>query len=107
MVKKKVLFLLAMSSFAFASQDPTAPLNWQQAPKTGQVKKVVHYRVPNLQSIVCGGNKECYAILDGQAMAKGEKIDGFSVKQIQADYVTVTRGSKQWKLELFPLEVKQ
>ena len=107
MVKKKVLFLFAVSSFAFASQDPTAPLNWQQAPKAEQVKKVVKYRVPNLQSIVCGDSKECYAILDGQALANGEKIDGFKVKQIKADYVTVTRGSKQWKLELFPLEVKQ
>lgn len=107
MAKNSMLLLLAMSSFAFASQDPTTPLSWQLAPKAEQAKKKVHYRIPNLQSIVCGGDKACYAILDGQAMAKGEKIDGFKVKQIKADYVTVTRGSKQWKLELFPLEVKQ
>ena len=98
---------LAMASWAVASQDPTAPLNWQPTEKSTQAKKITQYRVPNLQSIVCQGEKECIAILNGQALAQGERINGFQVKQVRADYVTVARGSKQWKLELFPLEVKQ
>lgn len=98
---------LASSAWAVASQDPTAPLNWQPIPQSKQEKKVTQYRVPDLQSIVCQGNKECVAILNGQALAQGERINGFQVKQVNADYVTVARGSKQWKLELFPLEVKQ
>ncbi|GAK83432.1 MSHA biogenesis protein MshK [Vibrio ponticus] len=104
MVKNSLLFLLAISSSAVASQDPTAPLSWQQAPK---VNKVVRHKVPDLQSIVCGGERDCYAILNGQTLEAGGNVAGFKVQQINADYVTVTRGSKQWKLELFPLEIKQ
>ncbi|GAB2669090.1 MSHA biogenesis protein MshK [Vibrio panuliri] len=107
MVNKALLIVFGFSFAAMASQDPTAPLNWQQAPKAVAKKKVVQPRVPNLQSIVCGESRDCYAILDGHTKATGENIAGFRVKQISADYVTVTRGSKQWKLELFPLEVKQ
>ncbi|OLQ88891.1 MSHA biogenesis protein MshK [Vibrio ponticus] len=107
MANKSLLFLLLISPLTLASQDPTAPLDWQAPVKTAQVKKVVSYRVPNLQSIVCGEREECYAILDGKTKARGEKISGFSVKQINPDFVTVTRGNKQWKLEPFPLEVKQ
>ncbi|WP_232055086.1 MSHA biogenesis protein MshK [Vibrio taketomensis] len=107
MANKLILMLLAFTPLVWASQDPTAPLNWQKAPVTTTTKKVVSARVPNLQSIVCGENKSCSATLNGRNMSIGESIDGFSVKQINADYVMVTRGSKQWKLELFPLEIKQ
>ncbi|EGU41676.1 MSHA biogenesis protein MshK [Vibrio ichthyoenteri ATCC 700023] len=110
MVNKFLIALLgtlSISSFAMASQDPTAPLNWQPVAESKQAKKVTQYRVPNLQSIVCRDDKECVAILNGQALAQGERIDGFQVKQVRSEYVTVARGSKQWKLELFPLEVKQ
>ena len=112
MANKLFIALLSTSSLvfasqAFAAQDPTAPLNWQEAPQSKSVKKTKQYRVPNLQSIVCVDDKECFAILNGQALAKGERINGFQVKHVKTDYVTVARGSKQWKLELFPLEVKQ
>ncbi|WP_194439093.1 MSHA biogenesis protein MshK [Vibrio fluminensis] len=107
MANKSLFLLLAISSVAVASQDPTAPLNWQSSSKSTSVKKVVHARVPNLQSIVCGENEKCFAILDGQTKAKGDKVAGFNIQNINADYVTVSRGNKMWKLELFPLEVKQ
>lgn len=107
MVNKFFLTLLCVSSVSFASQDPTAPLNWQPVAESKAVKKTKHYRVPKLESIVCQGEHSCSAILNGHALAVGEKINGFYLKQVKADYATITRGGKQWKLELFPLEVKQ
>lgn len=107
MANKLLISLLGFSCAAFAQQDPTAPLGWQKAPESKPVKKVVRHKVPTLQSIVCGEQSECYAILNGKALSAGEKINGYQLNSIQSGYVTVARGGKQWKLEMFPLEVKQ
>nr|WP_275665537.1 MSHA biogenesis protein MshK [Vibrio sp. Isolate33] len=103
-----LLSLLFSSSLVWAEQDPTAPLGWlSPQQKTAPAKKApVQYRLPSLESIVCKGDTPCYAILNGQILAQGETIRGYRVKNIDPEYVTLQRNSKQWKLEMFSLDVK-
>nr|WP_267135447.1 MSHA biogenesis protein MshK [Vibrio sp. CK2-1] len=62
----------------------------------------VYYRVPSLQSIVCNdGGGQCRAILNNKIVSKGESVSGYRVADISREYVTLTRGSKTWNLELF------
>lgn len=107
MVSKWLIGLLAVTSVSFASQDPTAPLNWQVNTHKAPTKKVTRVNVPDLQSIVCGAQQECVAILNGKALSEGEKLNGFSIQRIDSEYVMLTRGKKHWKLELFSQNIKQ
>ncbi|MEZ8192322.1 MSHA biogenesis protein MshK [Vibrio sp. 1F279] len=108
MVRTLVLSLLFGSSVVWAEQDPTAPLGWlSPLQKSASAKKVpVQYRLPSLESIVCKGDTPCYAIMNGQILEQGETIRGYRVKNIDPEYVTLQRSSKQWKLEMFSLDVK-
>jgi MSHA biogenesis protein MshK len=101
--------LAATCSFlAFASQDPTAPLGWAKPAVVKSKPKVVRKRVPNLQSIVCDESEQnCRAILNGKVVTAGESVSGYRVNRIEPEVVTLSRSGKQWKLELFSLEVKQ
>ncbi len=99
------LIIIAMLSMpVFASQDPTAPLGWM---KKQQVKKLQQVSVPELQSIVCKGNEECYAILNDQVVESGEKVAGYSVTNITPTLVELKRGKSSWTLELFSLDIKK
>ncbi|KJY82040.1 MSHA biogenesis protein MshK [Vibrio galatheae] len=102
------LFLLIFSTSAVASQDPTAPLGWQQ-PLQNEAAKVKRKPLPALQSIVCIENNqnECHAVLDGQVVLVGEQIGGYKISHIKPDTVTLVKGGKSWNLNLFSLEVKQ
>ncbi len=102
-----IALLVAWSTSAFSSQDPTAPLGWQ-APKTQTVKpRVIRKPLPKLQSIVCVDEASCRAILNGQVVLAGEQVNGYQVKKIESEVVTISRNGKQWKLNLFSLEVKK
>ncbi|ELP5730138.1 MSHA biogenesis protein MshK [Vibrio vulnificus] len=106
MVRYLVLSLILFCSPSYATQDPTAPLGWtkpSQTKNTGQVQ----YRLPILQSIVCQSAKECIAILNDDVVSVGETIRGYKVTQIDSEVVTLKRGSKVWKLELFNLDIKE
>ncbi|CCN49046.1 MSHA biogenesis protein MshK [Vibrio nigripulchritudo MADA3029] len=108
MVRFCVIAMLLISGGAYASQDPTAPLGWQ-APKTvekAKAKKKAVAPVPTLQSIVCIEGKPCYAILNDVVVEKGKTIQGYLAKRIQPEFVDLIRGGKQWRLELFPSDVK-
>ncbi|RJX70676.1 MSHA biogenesis protein MshK [Vibrio sinensis] len=107
MVSKWLIGLLGVTSVSFAAQDPTAPLNWQVSTQKAPTAKVTRVNVPNLQSIVCGSQLECVAILNGKALSEGEKLNGFNIQRIDSEYVMLTRGKKHWKLELFPQNIKQ
>ncbi len=108
MVKKLwclvVLASLAMPVAANQEKDPTAPLGWI---KKQQVKKARQVPVPELQSIVCKGSKECYAILNDQVVANGDKVAGYSITQITPTLVELERGNRSWQLELFSLDIKE
>ena len=110
MVSRTSILILATvcSATAFASQDPTAPLGWAKPKVEKTTPKVIRKRVPTLQSIVCDASEEnCRAILNGKVVILGENINGYRVNRIEPEAVTVSRSGKQWKLELFSLEVKQ
>ncbi|PMM04192.1 MSHA biogenesis protein MshK [Vibrio kanaloae] len=108
MVRMLLLSLLFSSPMAWAEQDPTAPLGWltPQQKTTPTKKAPTHYRLPSLESIVCKGDTPCYAVLNGQILGQGETITGYRVKNIDPEYVTLQRSSKQWKLEMFSLDIK-
>lgn len=100
------LVLSVLSLNTLASQDPTAPLGWQKS--TPNKPAVVKRKpVPKLQSIVCEDTHGCSAIINGQVVLAGEQVSGYKVSQIKPEVVTLVRGGKQWKLNLFSLDVKQ
>tara|TARA_Y100001956_G_scaffold82830_1_gene106004 strand:+ start:15063 stop:15386 length:324 start_codon:yes stop_codon:yes gene_type:complete len=101
------LFLLIGASSGWASQDPTAPLNWKKTEPEKVEKARVVYPLPTLQSIVCRENAECKAILSGKVVDVGQRINGYLVKKIESERVVLSRGGRQWKLELFSLDIKQ
>jgi len=89
-----------------AKQDPTAPLGWEaQANSVKKANKTPP--LPKLQSIVCMTDSPCAAVLNGQSLVKGEFVSGYTVKRIDQESVTLSRGDKVWKLSLFSFEVKQ
>lgn len=108
MVKVRLIMLLALAPLAaWASQDPTAPLGWEQPKQDTTQTKVVSKPVPSLQSIVCLDEDECRAIVSGKVVLVGESVSGYQVSRIEPEVVTLSRGGKQWKLKLFALDVKQ
>lgn len=99
-----MLAFIVVPASASQEKDPTAPLGWM---KKEQVQKARQVPVPMLQSIVCKGSKECYAILDGQVVESGEKVAGYHIAQVTPTQVKLKRGSKSWTLELFSLDIKE
>ncbi|EDP58125.1 hypothetical protein [Vibrio sp. AND4] len=110
MVKKltiSVVLAMISTSNSLANQDPTAPLGWVK-PVTEQAKpKAKQARLPTLNSIVCKPNTSCVAILNNRIVEPGAKLNSYRVANINSEFVTLKRGSQQWKLELFGLNVKQ
>lgn len=96
--------LMAMLvSTAHASQDPTAPLGWQAPAK----KQASHRtRLPDLQSIICAEETDCTVIMNDVAIGLGGRVSGYTLSDIENDHVTVTRGGKQWRIELFAENIK-
>ncbi|WP_407676589.1 MSHA biogenesis protein MshK [Photobacterium obscurum] len=92
-----------LSGHAQASQDPTAPLGWQAPAKKQSSTRT---RLPQLQSIVCDEFSSCTVILNNVAVELGQRVSGYTLTEIQDDHVTVTRGGKKWRLELFADIVK-
>ncbi|BCN25200.1 MSHA biogenesis protein MshK [Vibrio alfacsensis] len=110
MVKKLMISiaLVVVSGSVFANQDPTAPLGWKQPAAQAQAKpKVKQYRVPTLNSIVCKPNSDCIAILNNRLVEQGAQVNGYRVSRITSEFVTLKRGDRHWKLELFRLNVKK
>lgn len=94
--------LCGLPAEARESQDPTAPLGWQ-APKRTQV--VTHARLPNLQGIFCDG-QACTVVLSGQSVGLGGRVNGYVVSAIGDESVVVSRGGRQWRLDLFAENIK-
>ncbi|MGC9460548.1 hypothetical protein [Vibrio genomosp. F10] len=89
------------------AQDPTAPLGWQKKESsTSTAKKTVVYRLPTLKSIACDHVNRCNAVLNNSVVETGDKLNGYQVRQITDEKVTLVRGSKLWTLELFSLDIK-
>ncbi|MEJ2763881.1 MSHA biogenesis protein MshK [Photobacterium sp. MCCC 1A19761] len=106
MVKAGLLGAVVLAALAgpgWAAQDPTAPFGWQ-AP--AQTKSVVRARLPQLQAVVCGGPGGCLAILNNAPVALGERISGYTLADIREGTVTLSRGEKRWRLEVFADDIK-
>ncbi|MBR9873836.1 MSHA biogenesis protein MshK [Vibrio sp. J1-1] len=100
--------LTAMTGGVWASQDPTAPLDWQKPITELNTKPTEkRYRVPTLNSIVCNVGSQCSAIMDNRIVEQGELFKGYRVTSINSEFVTLKRGNRQWNLELFGLNVKK
>ncbi len=98
-----VILMMLTINTAQATQDPTAPLGWS-APAKKQTAKRSY--VPTLQSILCDEADTCTAILNNVSVGVGGKVSGYTLTHIQDDFVTVNRGGKQWRLELFADNIK-
>ncbi|WCE29999.1 MSHA biogenesis protein MshK [Vibrio sp. SCSIO 43137] len=109
MAKKQLFAYLSLliTVNAFAADDPTAPLGWVQPKAQVKSQKHVKSKLPQLQSIVCRGNSACYAILDNKIVESGQSIAGYKVEKITSEQVTIAKGSKQWHLALFALNIKK
>lgn len=98
-----VVMVGILSGYAQASQDPTAPLGWQAPAKK---QSSTRGRLPQLQGIVCDELSACTVILNNVPIELGQRVSGYTLTNIQDDHVTVTRGGKKWRLELFADIVK-
>ena len=98
-----IVMLGVLSGDALASQDPTAPLGWQAPVKQPSSPRA---RLPQLEGIVCDELGSCTAILNDVPAEPGQRIRGYTLTEIKDDHVTVTRGGKTWRLELFADIVK-
>lgn len=101
-IQYSAVLMVLMSICAVAAQDPTAPLGGRVS-NTGTVSSVAT-ALPELQSIVC--QQVCYATLNQQVLSRGDEIDGYRVKQISEEQVTLTKGQQIWQLQLFSLDIK-
>jgi MSHA biogenesis protein MshK len=100
-----ILAAVSVSVSANQEQDPTAPLGWM---KTEQVKKAKrNVPVPELQSIVCKDDNQCYAILNDKVVDKGDSVSGYKVSKVTPSQVELKQGSKSWTLKLFSLDIKK
>ncbi|CAH0526878.1 MSHA biogenesis protein MshK [Vibrio hippocampi] len=107
MARYSLFLMLLISGQGLASQDPTAPLGWQQPEKqVSKPKKAVTHPVPKLQSIVCEQSQTCSAVLSGKVVTKGSTVQGYKVTEINDEFVFLQRANKQWKLGLFSMDVK-
>ncbi len=99
-----VLATVSTAASASQQQDPTAPLSWV---KKQQVRKARVAPVPELQSIVCKGDRQCYAILNDQVASKGERVSGYQISQVTPTQVKLKKGKQSWTLKLFSLDIKK
>ncbi len=110
MVKKLIISisLMLVAGASWASQDPTAPLGWNKPAVSSNAKPAVkRYRLPTLNSIVCQTGSQCTAVMNNKIVEQGQLIRGYRVVSITNEFVTLKRGNRQWKLELFGLNVKK
>lgn len=101
----KLLIMLVIgfvfSSFSYASIDPTKPLfGVKQSSKAVEQQKLV------LQSIVVSnGNRK--AIVSGQLVQKGDRIEQYKVINIDKNLVKLESSEGQMTLKLFAESVKK
>lgn len=97
------LMIGVTSNTVLAAQDPTAPVASQAATKV--LRPAVTPSLPELHSIVC--QQTCYVILNQQVLAIGDVIAGYRITTISEDQVILRKGRQDWRLSLFPLDIKQ
>lgn len=57
---------------------------------------------PQLQSVLLGNQGRQVAVIDGQSLRVGDRIDGATLVKVGKDHVVLQRGRAQRILKLFP-----
>ncbi|MDF2183408.1 MSHA biogenesis protein MshK [Grimontia hollisae] len=98
------MFVLLLPLTALANSDPTAPLG--VTPSRQPTPKKV-YRLPELDAVLCSADGHCSAVFNGKRTTQGQRINGYTVAQINGERVTLTRNGKRWALTVFNEQVVQ
>ncbi|TFW22401.1 MSHA biogenesis protein MshK [Duganella callida] len=61
---------------------------------------------PQLQSVLIGSNGRQVAVIDGQTVRKGEKINGAVLVDVRKNQVVLQKGKNKQVLTLFPDDAK-
>jgi len=116
LVGKYRYLLLAIFGLSFTAlaettkkeqHDPTAPLGWMTPAKVVTKKAKPKEKVPTLQLLTCINEQPCRAVLNSKMVHKGDYVSGYKVINIDDKVVTIKKGSRTWKLELFSSDIKQ
>ncbi len=99
-----VLASLSASSSAWAQNlaDPTQPPPESRLLAPGVADAPVASAGPQLQSILIGTRGREVAVIDGQTLRKGDKINGAVLVQIGKNQVVLQHGRAKQVLTLFP-----
>ncbi|MCL9780523.1 MSHA biogenesis protein MshK [Vibrio sp. S4M6] len=100
------LVFLSLSATVWGAKDPTAPLGWTAPKPSGKQAQQKAKQLPKLQGILCQERGKCYATLNNTIVRANDVIGQYRVKNIGQDSVTLVSQGKQWKLKLFPLNIK-
>ncbi|MGF1763998.1 MSHA biogenesis protein MshK [Aliivibrio kagoshimensis] len=115
MVKYKYLLLMICGVSVVAQaettvktqHDPTEPLGWMTPKQVVTKKATPREKVPTLQLLTCINEQPCSAVINSKMVHKGDNVSGYKVVNIDDKRVTIKKGSRTWKLELFSSDIKQ
>ena len=83
--------------------DPTRPPLEARQPQAGEVvEQPKSPLLPQLQSVLIGSHGREVAVIDGQTVRKGEKLNGAVLVKVGKDKVVLRKGGKDQVLTLFP-----
>lgn len=92
--------LAALPVRAQVLADPTMP-----PPEARQVQGMAPAPVskgPQLQSVLVGSNGRQVAVIDGQTVRRGEKVDGALLVKVDKNHAVLRRGGQTQVLTLYP-----
>lgn len=95
--------LLSPLAQAEVLQDPTTPLTGMGSGKGASQSATAG--APKLQSIIIG-NGPALAVINGQSVRVGQRIEGYQLVAISADSVVLEKGGKRQSLTLFGSKIR-
>ncbi len=96
------LMLAALPAQAQTLADPTQPPPESRLLAPGSADAPVAGAGPRLQSILIGTRGREVAVIDGQTLRKGDKINGAVLVKIGKNQVVLQHGREKQVLTLFP-----
>lgn len=96
------LVLAALPVSAQTLTDPTQPPPESRPQAPGAPEAPVASSGPQLQSVLIGSRGREVAVIDGQTLRKGDKINGAVLVKIGKNQVVLQQGRSKQVLTLFP-----
>jgi len=96
------LLLATLPASAQTLADPTQPPPESRLLASGAADAPAISAGPQLQSILIGTRGREVAVIDGQTLRKGDKINGAVLVQIRKNQVVLQHGRAKQVLTLFP-----